>query len=103
MYKISFFIPPEHAEIVKNALFKIGAGRFNGYECCAWETLGTGQFKAMDGSKPFIGSIRELEKVQELKVEMICSDTLINQAIDTLKQAHPYEVPAYEVFKLEEF
>jgi hypothetical protein len=33
----------------------------------------------------------------------VCSDELIRFALDALKQAHPYEEPAYEVYRLEAF
>ena len=103
MYKISFFVPIDYAEKVKQALFNEGAGTMGDYAECSWETLGTGQFKPLAGSDPFIGSPNKLERVQELKVEMLCDEKLIKNAIKALKQVHPYEEPAYEVVKLESF
>lgn len=47
--------------------------------------------------------LNTLEYVQEYKVEMICPNHLIQKAIATLKEAHPYEEVAYEVFKMEDF
>ena len=73
------------------------------YADCSWETLGTGQFRPLEGSDPFIGSSNKLERVQELKVEMICVETVIRKVIEALKQSHPYEEPAYEVIKIENF
>lgn len=102
MYKLCFFVPVENAEKVKDAVFLTGAGRIGCYDQCSWESLGTGQFRPLSGSKPAIGQIDEIEKVQELKVELVCSDECIKQAVSALKQAHPYEEPAYEVFRLEE-
>ena len=61
------------------------------------------QFKPLEGSEPFIGSSNKLEYVQELKVEMICQESVINKVVAVLKQTHPYEEPAYEVVKLENF
>ena len=43
MYKISFFVPIDFAEIVKQALFDEGAGTMGDYAECSWETLGTGR------------------------------------------------------------
>lgn len=103
MYKISFFVPRTHSEQVKQAIFSTGAGKIGDYDCCAWETLGTGQFRPLSGSNPFIGQQGEIEKVDELKVELVCADTFIDAAISALKSAHPYEEPAYDVIKLEEF
>tara|TARA_R110001592_G_scaffold59905_3_gene182006 strand:+ start:17294 stop:17605 length:312 start_codon:yes stop_codon:yes gene_type:complete len=103
MFKISFFVPLEYAEVVKKAVFKEGAGKMEAYADCSWETLGTGQFRPLEGSDPFIGSSNKLERVQELKVEMICVETVIRKVIEALKQSHPYEEPAYEVIKIENF
>ncbi|MDC6381002.1 YqfO family protein [Pseudomonas graminis] len=102
MYKLAFFVPPSHVEQVKNALFAAGAGRVGAYDCCSWQVLGQGQFRPLDGSQPFIGQAGEVEQVQEWKVELVVSDELIRQAVAALKNSHPYEVPAYDVWKLED-
>jgi hypothetical protein len=103
MLKISFFVPIEYAEKVKRAVFLTGAGQLGEYDNCCWETVGTGQFRPLSGSDPFLGEEGVLEKVEELKVEMVCQLEFIDAAIQALKQTHPYEVPAYEVIKLECF
>ena len=103
MYKLNFFVPSKEKESVKEALFKVGAGKYENYECCSFETLGTGQFKPVDNADPYIGRIGEVERVEEYKVEMICTDEIIALAVKTLKEAHPYEEVAYEVFKMELF
>lgn len=103
MYKLNYFVPEEAKEATKQALFDIGVGRYDNYECCSFETIGTGQFKPIDNANPHIGELDKIERVQEYKVEMICSDELIKKAVETLKEAHPYEEVAYEVFKMEEF
>ena len=103
MYKLNFFVPVEDKERVKNALFEIGAGRYDNYEYCSFETLGTGQFKPIDSANPSIGTLGKIERVEEYKVEMICSAELIKKAVETLKRVHPYEEVAYEVLKMESF
>jgi len=103
MYKLAFFVPLDHAESVKQAVFAAGAGKIGDYQECCWQTLGTGQFRPTDKANPFIGSDGVLEKVEELRVEMVCVDECIRQAVDALKQAHPYEEPAYEVWPLVDF
>ena len=65
MYKLIVFIPETHTEQVKTALFAAGAGRQGDYDCCAWQTLGQGQFRPLDGSKPFIGQQGDIETVAE--------------------------------------
>lgn len=102
MVKLSFYVPESHLEEVKMALFAAGAGKIGNYDCCCWQTLGQGQFRALDGSNPFLGQRDEIETVAEYKVEMVCEEKLIKQVITELKRAHPYEEPAYDVTKLEE-
>lgn len=103
MYKLSFFIPEQYAEVVKTAVFATGAGRIGDYESCCWQTKGQGQFMPSDKAQPFIGSAQRLEYVDELKVELVCDAEHIRAAVAALKQAHPYEEPAYDVIKLEPF
>jgi len=103
MYKLNYFVPTEAKEATKQSLFEIGVGRYENYECCSFETQGTGQFKPIDNTNPHLGELNKIEKVQEYKVEMICSDALIKKAIEVLKEVHPYEEVAFEVFRMEEF
>ncbi|MDF1884517.1 NGG1p interacting factor NIF3 [Sulfurimonas sp. SAG-AH-194-C21] len=103
MYKLNYYVPVSAKEETKQALFNIGVGNFTNYECCAWETLGSGQFKPINNANPAIGQVDTLEVLDEYKIEMICTDELIELAVKTLKEVHPYEEVAYEVFKMEEF
>ena len=52
MYQISFYVPEADLEIVKNAMFDAGAGQFDNYEQCAWQTIGMGQFKPINEAQP---------------------------------------------------
>ncbi|MCQ8104251.1 NGG1p interacting factor NIF3 [Methylomonas sp. SURF-2] len=100
MYQLTFYVPASHLDQVKNALFEAGAGRFNDYDQCAWQTLGQGQFRPLADSRPFLGQIGKLERLAEYKVEMICADAQIKAAISALLAAHPYQQPAYAVYKI---
>ena len=100
MYKLAFFVPVEDAAQVKEAIFATGAGRIGDYEACCFETRGTGQFRPLSGANPYIGQPGALETVDELKVELVCQNDLINEAVAALKRAHPYEEPAYEAWPL---
>ena len=84
MYKICFFIPESHLERVKDALFTCGAGKIGDYDYCAWQVLGTGQFRPLADSQPFIGEHHQVTKVSEYKVEMVCDEQLIKDAINVL-------------------
>jgi len=103
MYKICVYVPEISVEKVKSALFKAGAGRIGNYDSCCWLTEGIGQFRPLDGSNPAIGSLGEIEQVKELKIELVCTDELVQNAIQAMKEAHPYEQPAFDVWELAEF
>lgn len=103
MYKICFYVPYDHVEKVKQAIFDAGAGRIGNYDNCSWQCPGIGQFRALNGSQPFIGEQDKIEKVDEYKVEMVCDEKNIKAAMKALKSTHPYEEPAYEVYKLEDY
>ena len=103
MYKLSFFVPESHVEVVKSAVFTAGGGRIGAYDQCSWQVLGQGQFRPLDGSQPFLGQTGQIEQVEEWKVELVVADELIRAVVMALKQSHPYETPAYEVWRLEDF
>jgi hypothetical protein len=100
MYKIYFYVPESHLESVKNAVFAKGAGKIGNYDCCAWQTLGVGQFRALAGSHPAIGTQFILEQVKEYKVETVCEDYLLEDVLQALIDEHPYETPAYGYCKI---
>ncbi|WP_299068827.1 YqfO family protein [uncultured Psychrobacter sp.] len=103
MYKLTVFIPEEALEKVKAALFAAGAGTIGNYEQCCWQVKGEGQFMPMAGSNPHLGSQDKLEKVAEWRVEMVVKTSIIAEVVEALKQAHPYETPAYDVLEVLDF
>jgi len=103
MYKICVYVPENSVESVKQALFVAGAGRIGNYDSCCWLTEGTGQFRPLEGSDPAIGSLNNVEQVREVKVELVCEDNLVEGAVLAMRESHPYEEPAYDVWELAEF
>ena len=102
MMKLEFYVPAEYAEEVKDAIFAAGAGKIGNYDCCSWETSGNGQFRPGDGSKPFTGEINALKKLPEIKVETVCDNKIIDKVVTALKNAHPYEMPAYSYWPVQD-
>ncbi|MCF6176297.1 MAG: hypothetical protein L3J71_11080 [Victivallaceae bacterium] len=101
MFKLEFYVPATHAEVVKQAIFAAGAGKIGNYDCCAWQTTaGTGQFRPRPGSRPFIGSLDKVEYVKEVKVELVCQEKFIDAAITALRASHPYETPALQYWEV---
>jgi hypothetical protein len=103
MVKIGFYVPATHLEQVKQALFAAGAGRIGNYDQCCWQTLGQGQFRPLAGSQPALGQLGSVETVAEFRVELVCEDSLAAAVIRVLKACHPYEEPAWDVVRLEQY
>ena len=103
MYKLTVFIPDAALEQVKSALFAAGAGTIGNYEQCCWQVQGSGQFLPLAGSQPNIGAQDMLGSVEEWRLEMVVATVHIEQVIKALKQAHPYETPAYDVIEVLDF
>jgi hypothetical protein len=85
---------------VKQALFEAGAGLIGNYDYCCWQVLGEGQFRPLDGASPALGEHGRVENVAEYRVEMVVTEALLKPVLHALKQAHPYEQPAYGVSQL---
>ena len=103
MFKICVYVPENSVEKVKRALFEAGAGRIGNYDSCCWQTAGIGQFRPLQNSNPAIGSINQIERVNEIKIELVCADDLVKPAIQAMRLAHPYEEPAFDVWELADF
>lgn len=96
-YKLIFYVPESHVELVKEAVFATGAGQQGNYDQCCWQTLGVGQFRPLPGSQPFIGNDHILEQVAEYRVELLCDECHLDAAVAALCLAHPYEEPAFDI------
>lgn len=100
MLKLCFYVPESHLELVKQAIFDAGAGKIETYDQCCWQVKGQGQFRPLKGSHAFIGSVGLVEHIDEFRVEMLLDEHCKEAVIAALKQAHPYEVPAYDLCRV---
>lgn len=106
LYQLFVYVPKDHCENVKKALFEAGAGKYENYEECSWQTEGLGQFKPILDACPSIGRIGKLETLKEIKIETVCTAEVLHSVLNALKASHPYEEPAYgvvEIKTLEDF
>ena len=103
MFKICVYVPEEVGENGKQALFEAGAGRIGNYDSCCWQTDGSGQFRPLSGSNPTVGSHDTIEHIREVKIELVCEDVLGKTAVSAMRETHPYEEPAFDVWKLADY
>ena len=101
-YKLVWFVPREALDRTREAVFAAGAGRIGDYERCSWYTAGTGTFLAREGADPSIGRVGKEERVSELRVETVVPAETAAQVVEALREAHPYEEVAFELYPLAE-
>jgi hypothetical protein len=99
-YKIAIYTPVTHSEIIRNVLFKSGAGKFGEYDSCSFSAKGIGRFRGSKKTKPYIGRPGQVEMVEEEKIETIVASDKLKPTYDAVKAAHPYEEPAIDVYQL---
>ncbi|GAB87229.1 Nif3-like dinuclear metal center hexameric protein [Gordonia rubripertincta] len=93
-------VPEGNVEQVSEAMFAAGAGEIGDYRDCSWTVVGTGQFEAQEDASPTIGEIGTRTHVDEARVEMVADRSLRGSVLRALRNAHPYEEPAFDVFEL---
>ncbi len=99
-YKLVVFVPAKSAAKVANAVFAAGAGAIGNYSNCGFTAEGTGTFRPLAGARPTVGEKGQLEKVSEMRFETIVPAEKLDNCITAMKKMHPYEEPAFDVFKL---
>jgi hypothetical protein len=99
-YKLVWFVPREALETTRDAVFAAGGGRIGVYTRCSWYTAGTGTFLAGEGADPSIGRVGREERVSELRVETVVPAGQAVEIVRALRDAHPYEEAAFELYAL---
>jgi dinuclear metal center YbgI/SA1388 family protein len=98
--KIVVYVPDTHAEQIRVAIARAGAGRIGDYDSCSWTSVGEGRFRPLTGARPVIGNVGELELVPEARVEAVMQRSCRAEVVRALLDAHPYEEVAYDVVEL---
>ncbi len=99
--KIVIFVPETHTDIVREAMGKAGAGKIGNYTYCTFSSKGIGRFKPEVGANPHIGEVGKFEEVIEERIETICSREKLQEVIRAIKEVHPYDEIAMDVYPLE--
>jgi dinuclear metal center YbgI/SA1388 family protein len=99
--KLVTFCPVDFAEKVRSALFEAGAGHIGNYDSCSYNIDGTGTFRALGNSHPFVGQKGEIHYEAETRIEVIYPAYIEKSVIKSLKTAHPYEEVAFDIYNLQ--
>ena len=99
--KLITYCPANHSDMLRNALFEAGAGHIGNYDCCSFNINGTGSFRALENSNPFVGEINNLHFENEVRIETIYPAFIEKKLLAALFLSHPYEEVAYDIYSLE--
>ncbi|MCF7864952.1 MAG: hypothetical protein K9M11_00400 [Candidatus Pacebacteria bacterium] len=99
--KIVVFVPETHTDIVREAMGKAGAGKIGNYSHCTFSTKGVGRFKPEMGANPHIGEVGKSEEVEEERIETVCSREKLQEVLRAIKEVHPYDEIALDVYPLD--
>lgn len=100
LYKFVVYVPKTHEETIREVLGQNKAGYIGNYSHCTFNTDGMGTFKAQEGTHPYIGTIGQIEKAEEVKIETIVQESILYKVIDEVVKKHPYEEVAYDIYEL---
>ena len=100
LVKIVVFVPESHADAVREAIGGAGAGKIGGYTFCSFSSKGVGRFLPGDNTHPTIGEVGKFESVVEERIEVVCEKELLPQVVAAIKEVHPYEEVALDMYPL---
>ena len=99
--KLVVFVPPEQLDRVATAMFNAGAGHIGDYSHCSYRTAGEGTFLGGESTKPAVGRRGRLEVVSEVRLESIVGAKDLPAVVRAMREAHPYEEPAFDIYSLQ--
>jgi dinuclear metal center YbgI/SA1388 family protein len=100
MLKLVTFVPGDHVDTIRAALCKAGAGVIGKYTNCSFKVAGTGTFQGDETTRPYLGKGGRFEEVEEWRLEVLVPESRHRAVLQALRESHPYEEPAYDVYPL---
>jgi dinuclear metal center YbgI/SA1388 family protein len=101
--KLVTFVPLDHADNVRLALFSSGAGQIGEYEQCSYNLEGLGTFRGSENTNPYTGEKGKLHFEKEIRIETIFPKAIESKVISALITTHPYEEVAYDIYPLDNY
>lgn len=101
--KVWLSCPKTHVDVVRLAIGGAGIGTIGNYSYCTFVTEGRGYSKASPDATPFVGVAGEMNEVEEMVIEFSCKKDQLPLLKQILKEHHPYEEVAIDIFPLLDF
>ncbi|NGP43536.1 Nif3-like dinuclear metal center hexameric protein [Bacillaceae bacterium SIJ1] len=101
LHKLIVYTPETHSEAVHQAMGQAGAGSLGHYRDCAFSTKGIGMFRPDKEATPYLGKEGVLERVDEIRLEVVVEEGDIENVLTAARQVHPYEEMAYDLIRMD--
>lgn len=98
--KMVFTVPEADADRLRQVAGDAGGGEIGHYSFTSFSSKGTGRFLPKNGANPTIGKVGKLEEVKEERIEITCDKTAYKDIVKVIRDAHPYEEPAIDIYPL---
>ena len=95
-------VPETDADGVREAMGRAGAGKVGDYSYCSYSVKGIGRFIPNKGAAPYLGKEGVLEEVIEERIETVCCRAVLEQVLEEIKKAHPYEETVIDIYPVYE-
>jgi dinuclear metal center YbgI/SA1388 family protein len=99
--KLQTYVPKDHAESLRSALFEAGAGNIGNYDSCSFNLQGTGTYRGNQDANPSYGEAGKLHKENETLISVVFQKHNQSKIVSALINKHPYEEVAYEITTLD--
>src|SRR4030042_962558 len=99
--KLVTYVPEDHIDTGREAIFNAGAGIIGNYDYCSFTTPGTGSFRGGEGTNPFVGEKGKIHFEKEVRFETVMFSHMKNRVVKALLEATPYEEAAYDIYPLD--
>lgn len=99
--KLVVFVPTGYEDRVRQALGDAGLGVIGRYSHCSFASPGQGTYRPLPGARPFRGEPEQLSRADESRLEILAPESLLPLALARLKETHPYEEVAYDLYPVQ--
>ena len=101
LLKLAVFVPVGYEDRVRRAICAVGGGVIGKYSHCSFLTRGQGTYLPDEGARPWAGVAGSLHRAAESRLEILVPAGVAGAAIRRLREVHPYEEVAYDLYPLQ--
>jgi hypothetical protein len=99
-FKLEIFAPSEAVDEILDALSGAHAGVIGNYDHCSTISQVESSHRPLEGATPAVGEVGKLFYGSECKIEVNCREEFLLEAIQAVRDVHPYEEPMINVIPL---